>query len=738
MVLEDYQPNYGKAPASYPEFLDWKEQKQIFEQVGAYFSATAVVSGGAQPEQIRLMRASAGLLPLLGAQPFLGRGFLPEEDQRGAARVVILSYSYWEKHFGADPRIVGQTVQIDANPCTVIGVLPAGVRFERPADAWMGLRLDESNADRGTHFITVLARLRRGLSLAAARREAEAVEKRLQTERSITHGLRVTDAQTFRVGDARPALLALLGAVGFLLLIACANVANLLLARASGRQREMAVRRALGAVRSRLVRQLLTESVLLSSLGGALGALLAWWGVDLLVAAAAQSIPRIEEVRLGGGVLAFTLGVSLATGILFGLAPAMRATKSALTESLKEGGRSGNAGASGHRLRGLLVISEVALSLVLLAGAGLMVQSFVRLVRVPRGFDSSGILSFQISLPSDRYEKADKEVQFFQAVTERLRALPGVEKVGMTSTLPVSDSGANGAFKIEGRPDWKRGEEPFVEKTIVGGDYFSALRIPLRRGRYFNERDAATSPHVAIINETFARRFFPNEDPIGKRVGFLWNMEGWQEVVGVVGDVNYHGLDTPLTPQIYVAFSQRPDSSSTIVLRSSADAATLAAASRDAVRGVERDQPISDIRTLDSIVAESLAPRSLSTMLFSLFGGVALALVAVGIFGVISYSVSQRTQEMGVRVALGARQGDILGLVVGQGMRLVTAGVGIGLVAAFALTRAMAGLLYSVKPSDPATFIGVTVLLAAIALVACYVPARRAMRVDPMVALRYE
>ena len=737
VVVEDFQPGYGNAPASYPEFVDWREQKQIFEQLGASFHASAVLTGTREPAEVQVIRASSNLLPMLGAQPFLGRGLRPDEEQRSAARVAILTYGFWQKQFGGDPGIVGQTVQVDSNPCTVVGVLPASFRFDWPTDMVLGLRLDESVADRGTHFISVMGRLRPGLSLAAALREAALVEQRFRKEHTTVHGLRLTDAQTYRVGNARPSLLALLGAVGFLLLIACANVANLLLARASSRQREMAVRRALGAGRPRLVRQLLTESVLLASLGGGLGVLMAWWGVDLIKAAGGQTIPRIEEVQLGGGVLAFTLFVSLASGILFGLAPAFRATKSSLTDALKEGGRSGSVGAQSHRLRSLLVIGEVALSLVLLVGAGLMINSFVRLVRVPRGFDSSGVLSFQIVLPTLRYEKPEQQVEFFHAAVERFRALPGVESVGMTSTLPVSDSGANGGFKVEGLT-WDAHEGPSTEKTIVGADYFRAMRIPLRRGRYFDERDTATSPHVAIINETFAQRFFPNQDPIGKRVSFLWNIEGWQEVVGVVGNVNYHGLDTALTPQIYVAYPQRPDPWSIVVLRSSTDPASLAAGVRGAVRVVDPNQPISEVLKVDTVVEGSLAPRSMTMILFSLFGGLALALVAVGIFGVISYSVSQRTQEIGIRVALGAQHRDVLRLVLGQGTRLILAGVAIGLVAAFALTRVLAGLLYSVKPSDPATFGGVTLLLAGIALAACYLPARRATRVDPMVALRYE
>jgi putative ABC transport system permease protein len=626
---------------------------------------------------------------------------------------------------------------LDANPYTVVGVLPAGFRFDWPTDILLGLRLDESVADRGTHFIDVLGLLRPGLDLSTARREAAVVEKRLQKERATNHGIRLTDAQTHRVGEARTSLLALLGAVGFLLLIACANVANLLLARASSRQREMAVRRALGAGRTRLIRQLLTESLLLAALGGVLGALMAWWGVDAIKAAGGQTIPRIEEVQLGGGVLVFTLFVSVASGILFGLAPAFRATKSSLTEALKEGGRSGSVGAQSHRLRSLLVVGEVALSLVLLVGAGLMINSFVRLARVPRGFDSSGVLSFQIVLPNTRYEKPEQQVEFFRAAVERFRAVPGVESVGMTSTLPVSDSGANGGFKVEGL-NWDANEGPSTEKTVVGADYFRAMHIPLRRGRYFDERDRSTSPHVAIINETFARRFFPNQDPIGKRVSFLWNIEGWQEVVGVVGDVNYHGLDTALTPQIYVAYPQRPDPWSIVVLRSSSDPSSLASAARGAVQAIDPNQPISELLKVDTVISGSLAPRSMTMILFSLFGGLALALVTVGIFGVISYSVSQRTQEIGIRVALGAQHGDVLRLVLGQGTRLILAGVGIGLVAAFALTRVLAGLLYSVKPWDPATFGGVTLLLAGIALGASYLPARRATRVDPMIALRYE
>ncbi|HTG14979.1 MAG TPA: ABC transporter permease [Blastocatellia bacterium] len=742
VLVRDLQ-QADETPASYPEYLDWKEQSRTFDDLAVAFNTSSSLTGQGEPEQLLGVRVSANLLPMLGVKTEIGRNFQPEEESRSGERVVILSYSLWQRRFGGDPEVLGRNVTLSGRGFTVIGVLPAGIKgllprvdqLEQSRDLWMPLRLDASNAPRGLHFLTVIGRLRGGLSLQMARDEVSDVADQLRQTGATQHGIMIVPLIQFVVGSTRPALLILLGAVGLVLMIACANVANLMLARAQSRRKEIAVRLALGASRARLIRQLLTESVLLSSVSGTLGVVLALWGVDSLAAASRAWLPRAEGIKIDATVLLFTLGVSLLTAILFGLAPALRASSGQLSEALKEGGQ--RAGHGRDRLRSLLVVSEVALSLVLLVGAGLLIKSFVRLLSVDKGFDPRQVLALDLSLPESKYAEPPQQAQFFQQVLERVAALPGVEGAASVSNIPLGDGGTNGGVQIEGK-NFPPESEPIAEKLIVSAGYFRIMRIPLRSGRYFDERDAAGNQQVAIINESFARTYFQGEDPIGKRIDFGWDTTGWQEVVGMIGDVKHYGLDEAALPAVYVPQLQRPSSSMTVVVRTTPDPRSLSAAVRSQVFEVDRDQPISRVRIMEQVVSASVASRRLSMALLAGFAVVALALAAVGLYGVMSYVVTQRTHEIGVRMALGARVGDVLGLVLKQGMVLVLIGVGTGLVAALAVTRLIASLLYGVSPTDLATFVVIALLLTAVALLACYLPARRATKVDPMVALRYE
>ena len=744
------------AVVSYPDLEDWRAQAQSFEHVAAFNQAGTLLRGEGEPEPLSGADVSADLFPMLRIQPALGRAFTREEDRAGADPVVLISHGLWQRRFNSDPRVVGRQIRLGAGgvSTTVLGVLPEGFSFPpqsgrtdfvRPVAAVIG----ERTTRRGSYSLPVVARLKPNVTARQATEEMRAIGERLE-QQYPDEGFRLGSAlvpleEEVAGRGVRRSLYVLLGAVGLVLLIGCANVANLLLARAAARHREIAIRTALGASRLRVVRQLLTESLLLSSAGGALGLLIAAWGVDLIVAAG-PALPRLRGVTLDLPVLAFTAAVSALTGVVFGLAPALSAARVDLQESLKEGGRSATAGAGRSRLRSALVVSEVALSLVLLVGAGLLIRSFANLVGVNPGFDPENVVATNVSLARQKYPEADRQQAVFAEMIGRLQALPGVESAGAIYPLPLGGTTTGNTFVIEGRPAPRPSDKPSANYRAVSPDYFRAMRMSVTRGRAFTERDTTDAPQVVVVNETFARKFFAGEEALGKRVAIERAGPGGaevqqpREIVGVVGDVRHEGLDEDAGPEFYVPYTQAPESSMSMVVRAAGGgaAAGMGASVRDAIRQVDRDQYVPAVQQMTELVAGSIARRRFNALLTGLFAAVALLLAAVGIFGVTSYTVAQRTHEIGVRMALGARPASVLRLILGQGLRLILFGVGVGLAASLALTRVLAGLLYGVRPTDPLTFAGIPLLLTAVALLACYIPARRATKVDPMVALRYE
>ncbi|MCA1591406.1 MAG: ABC transporter permease [Acidobacteria bacterium] len=735
----------SKYPVSYPNFTDWRDQNGVFEHVAAYSDAGAILTGHDAPEQLNGIVASADFFEVLGAKPAIGRGFTTQDEQ-GDTHVIVLSDGVWRSRFAADPGIVGQQVMLDGQATTVIGIMPAAFSF--PPDTatapvfWSLLNpKEEGNAERGANYLLVIGRLKPGIAREQAQAEMSTVAGRLEQqypEKNTGRGINLVPLHEDIVGDLRPALLILFGAVGFVLLIACANVANLLLARASSRTREIAVRTALGASRWRIVRQLMTESALLALVGGTLGLLLALWGVDLLLAAVPADIPRLSESGLDARVFGFTTAISLLTGLVFGLAPALQASKTELTEALKEGGRGSTEGLKRNRVRSLLVVSEVALSLVLLVGAGLLVKSFIYLHDVNPGFKPDHVLTADVGLPTAKYEKEQQQAAFYQQAVGRIAALPGVEAAGAVMPLPLNGNGMQNILTIEGRPALAPGEKLTTNSRVITPGYLRAMGIPLIRGRAFTERDDKDAPKVFLVNESLARKYFPGEEAVGKEIEVTVapGMKG--EIVGVVGDVKHRNLEAEPGPETYVSYLQAPMPYMTLVARTSVDPASLTGSLRGAVQQVDKDQPLYGVKTMEQWVADSVARRRFNTVLLGIFSAVALLLAAVGIYGVMSYSVTQRTHEIGLRMALGAQRGDVLGMVVGQGMTLIMIGVALGLAASFALTRVMRGLLYGVSATDPLTFGGVALVLILVALLACFIPARRATKVDPMVALRYE
>ncbi len=747
MVWEDASkfgyPNDTPAVANY---VDWRDQNTVFEGMAAIADESFNLTGAGDPERLEGRLVSAKLFPLLGVEAQIGRTFTNEEDQPGANRVVVLSYGLWQRRFGGDNGIVGKPLNLNGNTYTVVGVMPARFQFPTSDDAlWAPIAFtndDLRNRDR--HYLQVLARLKPGTTLEQAQTEMHTIASRLaqQYPQSNTDlGAAVTSLHEHMVGDIKPALLILLGAVGLVLLIACANVANLLLARAAVRQKEIAVRVALGARRWRLIRQFLTESVLLSLVGGLVGLALAYGGLVLLRSFIPENISQAREIAIDPKVLGFTFLVSMITGLIFGLAPAVQAARFNQTETLKEGGRDSATGSSGKRIRGLLVMSEVAVSLVLLIGAGLLINSFLRLRNVDPGFRADNLLTMRVVLPQPKYQEFERSSEFYTALVQRVESLPGVKSAAVTTNLPLYRQGNSIGISIEGQPPPPPGQENIVVTRIISPHYFETMSIPLLSGRAFTDQDTRATPRVAVISETMARRYWPGQDPIGKRIGTgrIQRPQDWTQVVGVVKDVRQFELTADAKPQMYLPHRQRGFfPSDDLVVKTDVDPASIASTVRNAVWEIDKDQPVSNIRTMEEILLDSIARQRFTMLLLAIFAGVALTLAAVGIYGVMSYSVAQRTHEIGIRMALGAQTGAVLKLAVGYGLKLVIAGVVIGLIAAFALTRVMATLLYGVTATDPATFTLISLLLVCVAAVASYIPARRATKVDPIIALRYE
>lgn len=748
MVWEDATHlGFPENTPSAANFRDWREQNTVFDGLVAFaFRSFNLTGGAAEPERLDGRRISAGTFALLGVTPLLGRNFLPEEDRPGA-NVVLLSHGLWQRRFGADPHIVGRAITLDGESRTVVGVMPRLVELPNlegwTDQLWVPLAFTPEEADnRGNHYLWVLGRLKPGVTRAQAQAEMTTVMARLEKQypaENTRMGIKVRPLHDQLVGDIRPALLVLLGAVGFVLLIACANVANLLLARAAGRQREMAVRLALGAVRSRLTRQFLTESLLLAALGGAGGLVLAWSGLALLKHLIPAAVAQAEHIALDGRVVLFTAGLSLATGLLFGLFPALQASSGNLSETLKEGGRDGSSGRRGQRLRSLLVVAEVAISFLLLIGAGLLIASFVHLLKLDPGYRTDHLLTLKLTLGPTKYPDREQRVAFFREVTRRVRALPGVVSVAAASNLPLTYYGDSMPIGVEGRADPPPDQMPDVIFRVVSPGYFETMGIRLVQGRDVHDSDTADKPRVAVISEKMAQHFWPGENPLGKRFkpGSVTSDSPWREVVGVVRDVRQNDFLAAPKMQMYFSHEQVVSlASNALVVRTSMDPLSLGTAIRNTVWSIDREQPVSDLRTMEELVASAVARQRFSALLLGVFAGVALILAAVGIYGVMSYTVSQRTREIGLRMALGAQRGDVLRMTVQQGLRLVALGLALGLVAAFALTRVMASLLHGVSATDPLTFGGIALLLLLVAALASYLPALRASRVDPMEALR--
>ncbi|HVG21091.1 MAG TPA: ABC transporter permease [Blastocatellia bacterium] len=740
---------------SYPNFFDWRAQNQSFENMSVYRGADFTLTGPDAPVHLNGSVVSSELFTLLGARPALGRVFTPEEEKpggSGASYAAIISHMAWQRRFGADPDLVGRVLTLDGKQFNVVGVMPAGFQFPLQADpveVWVTLAIDAEKPEnakamteqRGAHFLEGIGRLKPNVSLEQAQAEMDSIAGGLEEQYPDTNaydGVALSPFHLNLVAEYRPALLAMFGAVACVLLIACANVANLLLARATVRHKEIAIRAALGASRWRVVRQLLTESVLLALAGGALGMLLALWGTEALVGLIPEEVPRLSEISIDRWVLGFTLLVSMVTGVVFGLVPAMQASKIDLSEAMKDGGRT----TSGRRmrLRNSLVVVEIALALVLLVGAGLLARTFMKLQQVDLGFDARNVLTASVELPDARYPRPRQQSDFFAQLVERVGTLPGVVSASAIQPMPLGGNSIATSFELEG-VTYQKGERPGTSVRTVNLDYFRTMKIPFIKGRDFTPRDDTQSQAVAIINESFARLHYPDEDPIGKRVKPGISVGGqppWREIVGVVKDVKHSSLSRESGAELYLPHAQLPFSSMSLVVRTEGDPRAVAKAVQAEVAALDKDIPLYQVKSLDQYLGNAVAQPRLSAMLFGVFAVVALVLSAVGLYGVMTYSVTQRTHEIGIRMALGAQQSDVLKLVVGKGLALALAGVAIGLAASYFLTRLMSSLLFGVSATDPATFIVISVILTGVALGASFMPARRATKVDPMVALRYE
>jgi putative ABC transport system permease protein len=732
---------------SAPEFVDL-QQNQSLSHLAAIDETSFNINIGGTPERIDSAVVSTSFFPMLGVQAQVGRVFLPEEGEAGRERVVLLSDGLWRRRFGADPAVSGRKLVMNGQSYLIVGVLPRAFQLPRDAEVWTPLVFSPDDLNqRGNHGLLVIGRIKDALSFQQARADMDAVSKRIIEQhreypyQQFNFKVLMIPLLEQQVGDIKTALWVLMASVGLVLLIACANVANLLLVRASAREREIAVRQALGVGRWRLVRQLLTESAILGLLGGITGLFLGYWAMRLLIAIAATSFPRVAEAHMDVRVLAFTMFVALATGLLFGLAPAFSAGH-VTHDALKEGGRSGTAGVGSHRLRGALVVAEIALSLTLLVGAGLLIRSFLRLQEVDTGFRADGVLTLRVALPSQKYSRPEQTRAFYRDLLDRVRQLPGVDAAGAATGLPLSGTGWSGTTTVDTQAVQPKDTTPEADQRPVTPGYFEAMAIPLVSGRYFDQRDIATAAPVAIVDETMAKKYWPNDDPIGKRIkqGGGRSSNPWRTIVGVVRHVRYRTLESPSRVEFYWPFEQTgfPLGTMSLAIHTASDPRSLATVVQRQVLALDPDQPVYRIRTMHELVSESMARRRLSMVLLAIFAGVALALAAVGIYGIMSYTVAQRLHEVGIRMALGAQSADVVRLVLGQSLWLTLSGILAGLVGSLLLTNFLSSLLFNVRATDPATFALVALILAFVALLASFVPAYRATNVDPVNALRQE
>jgi putative ABC transport system permease protein len=751
VVIKEWTPR-GQGQVTPANFLDWREQNKVFEGMAAISTRRANLTGySTEPQRINLAVASANLFQVLGVQPLSGRGFLPPDEQAGHDPVAVVSYGLWQRRFGSDAGLVGQPLKIDGANYTVVGIMPAHVQYPKDVDVWIPPRriVPEADVDlgditqiRGFGLLSVVARLKPGVTLAQSQADMDDITGRLREQYPESNGTRfdtVISLHDSLFGEVRTPLLVLLAAVGAVLIIACANVANLLLARSSVRQKEIAVRTALGASRLRIVRQLMTESMLLALIGGAAGLVVGVLSLNLLVRLAPSSIPRVEEIGLDRWVLGYTLLISVITGMVFGLAPALQVTKGNFNEALKEGARGMAGGARHISLRGALVVAEVALSLVLLICAGLLFRSFLILQNVDPGFNPKNILTMRLAPSGDNYRDVNQRNAFYRRVIERIETLPEVKSVGAISTLAFS-KGPTAGYVIEGQPPITFDQMPGANRRHISPAYFRTMSIPLLSGREFTDRDDADAPGVAIINQALARREFSDKDPVGQRIAFRWrnSQPVWLEIVGVAGDIRSIELQAEPMAEAYTPYLQNEVPEMSFVISAATDPTSLASAVRAEIGGLDGEQPVSNIKTMDQIISEVMTQPQFNTLMLGIFSGIAMLLALGGIYAVMAYSVAQRTHEIGIRMALGARPRDVLKMMVAQGARLTAAGIIIGVWGALVATRGLATLLFGVSPTDPLTFAGIALLLGAVSLLASYVPALRAAKVDPMTALRQE
>jgi putative ABC transport system permease protein len=747
-------PGDNRQVHSYLDYLDLRTQNHTFAAMAAYTGASAIWGTGENSEDVPGLAATSDIFAVLGTPPLLGRGFSRDDDKPESARVVVISYSFWQRHFAGDPKIIGQQATVAGKVYTITGVMPRGWKFPvqkenvdyiAPLLPMFSGQTPDYTMRRGAHFLPVVGRLKPGVELPTATADVQTIAAQLAKQYADTNAGRTERAvplQSDLVGDVRPALLVLVAAVALVLLIACANVANLFLARAAGREREIAIRTALGASRFQIVRQLLIETSLLALLGGAAGLLLAWWSADALVAMGPADIPRLDEIRVNGNVIVFTFGIAFLTSLIFGLIPALQASRPQVEQSLREASRGSTGGVRSHRLRFVFVVSQFALSLVLLVGAGLLIRSFAELRSVRPGFEAQGVVTFWQALPKARYGEPAQQTQFFDRLLTKLTSPPGIEAAGMVSPLPFSGNDQGRTFTVVGQPAPAPGLEPSASLLTTDGAYFHTLRIPLKKGRTFDARDRKDSTAVVIINETFAQKYFPNQNPLGQRLdigGRVAEGKPACEIVGVVGTAKHGSLAEANTPEFYLPFAQNPNPYMDLAVRTSQPAPSgLETMIRRTVHEIDAQQFVPVIKPLSEMVSQTLSQSRFNTGLLAIFAAVAIILAAVGIYGVIAYNVAQRTREIGIRMALGAQRQAMLAMILRQSLTMAAIGIAVGLIGAFAATRLLSALLFGIGATDLATYVAVILLLGAAALLAGLLPARRAMKVDPVIALRYE